>query len=1157
MKATAPSMLASANEYFSKYDLMDIQLLSMSGFGEEDVKEVRKISGIKNVMPSYSTDVLAKLPSEKVYNATKVMAYMKNHTINNLEVLDGRLPQKSGECVVCKQSFLGTKYKVGDKILVHDTAGTTDVTTVLQKLEYKVVGIIDSPMYFSYTYGTCSIGDGNIYSYMLVPEEDFLYARYTEVYVTLDIDRTKATVYSDEYNAALEAVMKKLEPLGVERQKIFNADTNSQLDDSEEMLEQKRKEAYDQLNSAKKELSSAKQQLADSLKQITSGWKEYDVQSEEYKKLIADSEKQIADAKKEMVAYKQKLAEGEKEYKDAEKLLADSRVPLDNGWKEYYAGLAEYEEGMAKLTAAKNELDAARKQINSGWTQYNSGLNQYNNGLKQLEDTKKTYAQDLAQYERDLAAYNKSSWKNPIEAARLAIVKRTLDATYQGIVDGEKQLADAKVTLEDSKKQLDDAEIEYNKGLEEYNKGLEEIAPATKELSEARQKLDDGEKEYDAGYAELMAAKKEIEDGRKQIADGEKQIADSEKQLADGKKEGSQKLKDGKKKLEDGEKEYSSGLDEYNEGMQKYEDAKVETERQLSDGAAQIQNARAMFMEMNADKWYVFSRDDAISNYKNYGQDSSRIDAISALFPVFFLVVAALVCVTTMSRMVDEQRSQMGTYKALGYSVSQILKKYLVYSLTASVIGGILGQIICVMIFPRAIMGAYSMMYSLPTVCIKVPWDMVVVSLAAGIACTALVTVICCRKEVASVTATLMRPKAPKAGKTILLERIPFFWKRLSFSMKITIRNLFRYKIRFLMTVVGITGCTALIVAGFGLQNAISPIVDLQYQKLSTYDVLVSMYTPYNEEQASETSAELISDGILDSVVFQKQIEITAKSDKAKDEKMGNSYAVIPENVKEFEKMYHFYDLDTGKKLKLTDDGAIITGKMAETLKLNVGDTVKFIYEDQDYQVKVSAIAENYVYNYIYITPNTYKKVLKEDLTFNSFIGDTKNEIDPEKILAKNDNFLSAIPVASLCKTMDDTFKSMYLVIAILIISASCLAIVVLYNLTNINISERIREIATTKVLGFNEKEASMYVFRENIIMTIIGLIFGNLFGYILAQKMIDMVEVDVVVFSRVIKYTSYMYATLITIVTTFVVMLLMRKKIRKIDMVEALKSIE
>ena len=1229
MKAAAPTMIASAEKIYNEGNLMDIELLSALGFGDEDVEKVRAVEGVKDAYPSYSVDALVKFPGDDASVCVKTYAYNKDNPINTPKLLEGRMPKNRGECVICAKDIKDEEYKIGEKLKLDETAGKTDMVEVLYDLEYEVVGIIELPMYFSFNYGTTSVGDGNVYSFMMIPEEEFLYARYTEMYVTADMDREKVGVYTEEYDNIISEVKQKLEPIGVESLKTFKEELEKQLSESEEELNKQKSDAYDKLDDSKKQLDDANAQLTDALTKLTSGWNEYNTSYDDYLAQMNDAENQLNVQRDMLMSYKRQLSQSVNEYNAGVAELQASRTKLDNGWAEYNSGLAEYNSGLkkyndglsrlnsgkAQLDSAKQELDAARIKLDNGWGEYDKGVEEYNAGVQKYEDGKKQYKDSVAELNAMQKEYTEGTWD---ESGSLCLtnlkkyMKESMDATafdyawrsltgvfaksarqtaiqtmlneYSTALDdarveidnGKKELDSAKAQLNSAKAELDTGEAEYKKGKAEYDAGVatynkeynankatldnakKELDSANKTLIASKKQLDDGESEYKAGQQKLADANVQITDAQKQISDGEVKLADGEKQIADAKAMAADKFSVSKKELDDAQKKYDDGKKQYDDGVKQYEDAKKEAERKLSEGAAQIQNAKSQFLETSTDKWYVFTRDDVVGNYTSLGQDAGRIDAIAGLFPVFFLVVAALVCVTTMSRMVEEQRSQMGAYKALGYSKRQILSKYLKYALTAGLVGGIIGQLICVQIFPRIIINAYKMMYVLKDVQIVIPWIMLGISLIAGIACTAFVAFVCCNKEVKLVAATLMRPKAPKAGKKILLERIPFIWNRFGFSLKITLRNLFRYKVRFLMTVIGITGCMALIVSGFGLQNSIDPIVDLQYKKLSDYDVIVSMYEPYTGEQADKCKQLLMQDDAnIDRLLFVKQLDITAKSEKVKTP-MANSYLLVPENMTDFEALQHLNDVKTGEHLELHDGEAVITGKMADTLDIEIGDEVTFTIEEKDYKVKVSGIAENYVYHYIYITPETYEDIFENDITYNAFMAATLDgDVDSKELLAKNPNFLTAIKVSYICNTMDENFTSMYLVIVVLIVSASALAIVVLYNLTNINISERIREIATTKVLGFNQKESNMDVFRENIIMTVIGLIFGNICGYLLAQVMISMVEDDMVVFSRVIQPTSYIYSSLITIGITFIVFLLMKSKIKKIDMVEALKSIE
>lgn len=1173
IKATAPSMIATAQDYFAAYNLMDIKLLSTAGFGDDDVEAIKVVDGIKNIMPSYSTDVMAKIGGEEDYNPAKLMSLVGDGAkqINQAKLIAGRMPAASGECVISKQSVKSHEYKIGDKITIGEKAGTTDVKTVLKNLEYEVVGLIDSPLYFTYSYGMTSLGNGAINSYIMIPASEFTYSRYTEVYLTLDIDYSNVKIFTDEYYDIVDKASGQLSKIGVVQLAKFIEESKKQLAKSEEELEQSRKEAYQQLESSMTQLKDAKKKLDNALKDIKNGWSDYNTQYASFEEQITVAEKKIKEAQDLVNEQKKTLAAAEKKYNNAKSQLAASRKKLDEGWAEYNKSLAEYNEGLEKVQAAKDEiapqkekLDSARKDLDDGWKKYNSSLATYNRSVKSLESSKKQYEKDLASYNERLDAYNSSTEKDELEAIALAATKAILNTQKATIASTEKKLQESKKQLDESKIKLEDGEAEYEAGLAKYNEGYAKIAAAEEKLNkslpalqDAKKKLDEGEKEYKEGEKELDDAYDEITKGKKEIANAEKQIKQSQNELNKKKKEANSEFAKNKDKLNDAENEYQTGMNEYEDGITKYDESKVEVEQKLSDGAAQIQSAGLFLTEIEDDKWYVYSRNDAVTGYSGLNDDTSRIDALAGIFPVFFLIVAALVCLTTMSRMVEEQRTQMGTYKALGYSRRQILFKYMIYAFSASIIGGIIGQICCVQIFPRAISGAYSSLYRLPEMRIVFPWAMAAVSLLVGLACTALVTYICCRKEIRSVTAALIRPKAPKVGRQILLERIPKIWNLFNFSYKITIRNLFRYKVRFFMTVIGITGCMALIVSGFGLQNSISPIVDLQFGHISSYDYLVSMYEQYDNDTAAKCRTELLKDDAIGNIVFTRQIDGTVTS-KSVSEEMNYVYLLVPQNVDDYQKMVRLEDADTGETVKMQDGSAVITEKMAKQLNVGVGNSITFHRGTDKYTVKVSGITKNYVYHYIYITPATFEKLFGTDITYNSFIGTAAHgSVDSEKLLAKNSNFLTVMQVDSLGKSMEDTLSSMYLVVAILIISAGCLAIVVLYNLTNISISDRVREIATTKVLGFTHKEANMYVFRENIIMTVIGLIFGNIFGYLLAQLMINMVEVDMVMFSRTILPSSYIYSSLITIFITILVDLMMSRKIKNISMVESLKSIE
>lgn len=1044
MKATSPTMIRSAQEYFNQHDMMDIELMNLLGFTADDVKAVEQTEGVKNVTPAYSVDALVRTPGRDAAVAAAILTLPKEGDANQVDLIEGRMPEKGGECVICAKDIDEMEYHVGDVIHLEEKTDGTEMNTVLRTLSYTVVGLVKSPLYFSYTFGSTSVGDGEIYAYMYVPASEFLYTDYTEMYVNLDIDYDTVTLYDDEYEAILSDAVDRLNALGKARQNDRLTEIHAKMDKE---YEDGKKEAESQLAAAQAELDSANQELQQAQSEIASGRAEYNSN-------LATYEAEMAAAQAEIEASQQKITEGKQLVSTAQQLYDVGQTVLNNP------------NDTATLLSAATSIE----QILSDWQ--NSSSQSGNSQTQSSENNELT-----------------------------TLAESTLASAYTALASGDSATIQA---------QMDSYQTQINDYQAQITEGEEELAAAQVELAESKAKYE----------AEFAAARQE---------------------------------------LDDAQTEYDAGVQQYTASEAEYNTAKADTERQLSDAAAQIRSAKKDMGGISYEKWYVLDRDDAVTNYAGIHNDADRIDALSILFPAFFLLVAALVCVTTMTRMVEEQRGQMGTYKALGYSEKQILSKYLLYSLSASVIGGVIGQILCIQIFPRVIIKAYEILYSFPKTIIVVPWLMAAVALVVGILCTVFVTFICCRKETRSVAASLMRPKAPKAGKQIALERTNL-WQRLGFSAKITIRNLFRYKIRVLMTIVGITGCMALIVAGFGLKDSISPVIDLQFAKIDHFDFFINAYESVKKSDVDACEEKMMQakDAHLKQVLFTYQEDLYTKNSTGTKEVRESCYLFVPENLEEFENFISLNDDSTGKPLTLTDDGVVISAKMAKKLGLSVGDTFNCILDDVDYPVKVSAIAENYIDHYVYMSPKAYEATLGKALTFNTIVGTTDDGIvDVKALLAIDDNFLDVESIEDIREYMADGFESMDMVILVLILSASALAIVVLYNLTNINISERIREIATVKVLGFTQRESNLYIFRENIIMTAIGLILGCVSGYGLAQVIINMVEVDSVTFSRVIQPRAYLLSSLITIAITCLVVVLMQQKIKRIDMVEALKSIE
>ncbi|MBB6623648.1 FtsX-like permease family protein [Clostridium gasigenes] len=562
--------------------------------------------------------------------------------------------------------------------------------------------------------------------------------------------------------------------------------------------------------------------------------------------------------------------------------------------------------------------------------------------------------------------------------------------------------------------------------------------------------------------------------------------------------------------------------------------------------------------DIGESKWYVLDRN---SNYSfvDYDGSADRVSAIAQVFPLFFFLVAALVCLTTMTRMVDEQRINIGTLKALGYSKLAIASKYILYAAFASIGGSIAGIAIGFTVFPIVIVDAYSMLYTLPPVILK--FDVLYASIAtlSAVLITTLAAFLACNKELIEMPSLLMRPKAPKEGKRILLERIPFIWNRFNFSKKVTARNIFRYKKRFFMTVIGIAGCTALLLAGFGIKDSIEAIVEKQFGEVYKYNMTIGFDSNTDMQNQEEIIKEVSKNGEITDYTSIKTKNVDVSSDEATEAVT----IIVPKYKNEFN---NFIDLKSRKnkeEVEIQEDGIILTEKAAKQLKVRIGDTIYIDKEENEkVPVKIRGISEQYVMNYVYMTDNLYEKIFKEEIKFNkmfAILADKSKESEDK--LSKDilkESKVTSVSFNSLSEnSFKETISSLNYVVLIMIISAGALAFVVLYNLTNVNISERIREIATIKVLGFYDNEVSAYVYRENFVLTFIGTLTGLGLGVLLHKFIMITAEPDNMMFGRNIDFMSFLYASILTLAFASIVNFVMYFKLKKTPMVESLKSVD
>ena len=1175
IRASEPSMRITADQYFDDSELMDLKVMGTMGLTKADIKAIGKVSGIEAVEGGYSKDVLCPVgDNEKVVH---MLSTQKN--FNQVSVVEGRLPEKAGECLVDEDFLSYTDLKVGDTVTFHSGDGEA-LTDSLVTDTYKIVGIGNSPLYISFGRGSSTIGTGEISGFVVVDKSSFDMDVYTEAYVKVSGAEEK-TAFTDEYNnlsdAAKEAVSAiEEERCAVRKQEIVD-EANEKLADSEKTVNEKSRELED----AKKELESGKSKAAEELEKAKQQLTDGEAELAAAKQQIADGEKQLADAKAQLNDKQAQLDSAEAQYESGKAQLDQKEQELADSEQVY---LSNYEKYMPFITAGKAQIAAGKTQIADGKKQLDEGLaplNKLRNGLAETENGISQCDSESAGLQQQLNGMDSNVYQKYVN-----IPKENRNEEEQAYVEKweylNTQLAgiqEQKAQLEDKKKgllvQMNQAGFATEADLDAQISSL----TAQKEEMDARESaLLQQEQTLDAQEEELLSAGRQITDGKSQIAAARSQLDSTKSQITDGKaqiqsawallNEKEAALNASKAQLASGEQELADGRSEYEQAAKEAEDqitdgqAKItDGEKQLTDAKQKIADAKAEIKKIENPKWYVQTREDALTEYQGYGENADRMRSIGKVFPVLFFLVAALISLTTMTRMVEEQRVQIGTMKALGYGKAAIAGKYIGYALIATLGGSIFGVLIGEKILPLVIIYGYMILYKhLPAILLPYHMSYAIQASVIAVACILIATIASCYKELAAEPAELMRPAAPKQGKRILLERIGIIWKHLNFTWKSTVRNLIRYKKRFFMTIFGIGGCMALMVVGFGLKDCIYEIVSLQYEKVQFYDAAT-----YMRDDISEENRQKIQEYLDQNEDVKETIEVhMQKTDVKSASGKKTLYLMVPSDDEKIEDFLSFHSRTNKDEVySLKKDEVILTEKMASLLNVKVGDQLTIEDEDRgDQTVTIGAICENYMSHYLYLSPEKYEELYGKPVEYNTIIYSVKDGKDDQiekigtKLLAM-DGVLNVSYTSSIEGRLDDMLRSLNLVIVVLIVSAGMLAFVVLYNLNNINITERQRELATLKVLGFYDGEVASYVYRENILLTIIGSVVGMVLGNFLHRYTILTVEVEEAMFGRQIHWQSYLYSFLFTAAFSLFVNWVMFYKLKKIDMVESLKSVE
>lgn len=1043
IKASAPDMKNSADTYFDKYNVQDIQVYSTIGLTKKDVAAIKKIKGVKSVQPSFSMDTLSQIDSTQM--VIKVISYGIDQKMNKIRVVEGRMPERENECLVEASSATNKLYgtfHIGDTIKLQ--SGTDEVLSKsLKHTKYKIVGTCYNPNYLSYEKGSSNIGSGTVNSFIYIQNTNVLKDYYTELDVCVkgakDLD-----CYSDEYFDVVDPVLKKIKKI-----------SNKQIDA--------------RIQSYQSELDEKKQEVNDKFK---------------------DAENQFNDAQN-------KIDSGLSEIQNNELKLQNSKDQINQGWNEYYANL-QLLDNIPTLQNAIAQIEESEKKL----PELLSQKEQVENGLQQINaegdlNTKRTLIQNAIDF-IDIALKKLENYPDSSDAETIRIK-----------LNEKKELLQGQLSLID---QAIAKKAELEAILPQIQSGIEQIQAGVAKKAELQSQLN-----------QLLNAKNELNNAYVSLINGQAQY------------------EDGVSKIEDAKNELNKSIEQLTLSKAEFNIQKHDALRELSDAQLEINKMEG--------KWIVLDRNSHYS-YRDYGACADRMDGIAKVFPVFFFLVAALVCMTTMTRMVDEQRNEMGTLKALGYSKLQIASKYIIYALIASILGSILGCSLGMYLFPTVIFNAWNTLYNIDQIKFLFQPGLILLASGSVTGITLLATLYSIYSELIEMPSQLMRPKAAKAGKKILLERITFIWKRLSFLQKVTARNIFRYKKRFFMTIIGIAGCSALLVAGFGINDSISDIVNQQYNVIYHYDATVSAKT-------SEITSQIKSLKDVKDVYEEDHLAVTTKIEN----KDISTTVHIISNDKKFK---DFCTLFNGnKEFDLDDSSVLISQKMATKLNKKAGDTIKI--KDANNKVikaKIKGVFTNYVGHHIYASESLYKSwntnaktthiyLIKSKKTTKKFERNLGNKI------MNIDGVQSVTFYSSLQKNFKDMIKSISYIVVVLVISAACLAFVVLYNLSNVNISERKREIATIKVLGFTRKEVDAYINRETILLTILGSLIGLGIGIGLHHLIMNLAEMDDIMFGRTINSISYVISFVMTIGFNAIINLCMHKKLNNIQMVESLKAVE
>ncbi|MDD6526463.1 MAG: ABC transporter permease [Oscillospiraceae bacterium] len=1134
MNATAPDMLDTAEKYYIDSNATDLRIISTAGLTDDDIEVLKTIQGIEQISGEKYVDGKVKVNGEDLSDidgsqlTVRVMSLDTKKAIaaengeddrtyiNRPQLIAGNWPTAENQCVV-DQSTLSTpeEFQIGSVITVEGE--NADISASLKNTEYVITGIIRTPVFMSYERGATSIGTGKLGTFIYAPVENFTADYYSSALIKL-AGSADHDPYSEEYD---KFVAPYTEFIG----------------------------------------SIADERLASRVEPLKA----------EYSRKVADGEKEYAETK---VAVEKQIAEGEQQVET----ILDMAQNGDAKLAEYKA---QYNE---KATEAGNAIDENKLEHSEQYAKWEEKRNEYNEAKALVEK----YSTAETDYKNAVTQYNVAKTQVTTFSATVSYLEN-LVATTRSAVDQLDQsqsnsVGDIINRFETSGlvgAEVDEIMAQINSltavgtaeemaaYLEPQLQTLEEKLAATKaDLAQANTELADKKAELDEA-AKLVEKLKEV---KASLAGAEEELAAAEKELTSagydiqlGELEVLSQLSDLKNQITNYETNLQLAKAKAPTVQQEFEEAKAQALSKLESAKTRLQDANNFLLGLDDAKWYVQDRDEALTGYAEYKAMADRTRALSLIFPWFFFIVAALVCLNTMSRMIEDERTQLGTLKALGFTEKEIVKKYIVYAFIASFFGSIAGTFLGFAVFPTAITSAFSIMFDMPPVIIKYQLKYAVIGILLSILTTVGASYFSSRASLRTPASALMRPKAPKIGKRIFLEKFPKLWSKLSFTTKVTMRNVFRNKKRFIMAVIGVMGCTSLLVASFGLNNSIETAFDKQFtdeDSVVCYDMQVILNGSFDPTITECKPLTIVNEQSEVGTSMLNYMKVYNSTSAFSDEKM-ETYLFVPEDSNAVSDYMRLRDSMTGESLILPSNGAVITQKLAKKLNVGVGDSVTIKLDDRPVNIPVAAIAENYTFHYLFMSKEVYASLFGSNPRYNyimaNFATNVSDQQKAELSARLIDNYeISSVAFSTDVQTMfENVLNSLNFISLIMMICAALLAFIVLYNLSTINIHERIKEIATIKVLGFTKAETSAYIFRENLMLTVIGTFIGLFTGIGLHRMVIAVSEVDVIMFGRSIGVMGFILSAVLSVGFSLIVNLVLKRTLNRVKMVESLKSIE